>query len=136
MLKQRIITAAILAPLALIAILFLPLESFQWVMAGVVGLGAWEWSALAGKDAPRDRSLFTLLCVALCGALMLSVDAVWYQGQLNSTYTLILFVSGGWWLLSLAMILAFPAYTHWWRKGHVLRFIFGLLTLIPTWVAL
>ncbi len=136
MLKQRIITAAILAPLALIAILFLPLESFQWVMAIVVGLGAWEWSALAGKDAPKERSLFTLLCVSLCVALMLSVDEVWYQGQLNAIYTFILFVSGGWWLLSLAMILAYPAYTDWWRKGHSLRFIFGLLTLIPTWVAI
>ena len=45
MLKQRIITALILAPLALLAILYLPLFSFEIMIALVMGLGAWEWSS-------------------------------------------------------------------------------------------
>ena len=42
MLKQRIITALILAPLALYAILFLPIFWFEIAIAGVVGIGAYE----------------------------------------------------------------------------------------------
>jgi phosphatidate cytidylyltransferase len=138
MLKQRIITAAILAPLALVAILFLPLQYFQWVMAGVVGLGAWEWSALAGKDSTQARSVFTALSVTLCAALSFFVplDAIWAQGQLHQLYKNILIVAGTWWVISLIMILAYPKYTQFWRRGHLLRFGFGILTLIPTWVAL
>ena len=44
MLKQRIITALILAPLALYAILFLPIFWFEIAIAGVVGIGAYALS--------------------------------------------------------------------------------------------
>lgn len=138
MLKQRIITAAILAPLALIAILFLPLASFQWVMAGVVALGAWEWSALAGKDSVKSRSLFALVCGGVCISLsvVVNIENVWHQGQLNAVFKSILMIASVWWILSLIMILAYPARTKWWSKGNNFRFLFGLLTLIPTWVAI
>lgn len=46
MLKQRLITAAILIPVVVWAILCLPSEIVVVLLAAVVGLAAWEWLAL------------------------------------------------------------------------------------------
>ncbi|GAC19882.1 phosphatidate cytidylyltransferase [Paraglaciecola arctica] len=137
MLKQRIITALILAPLALFAILYLPLFSFQIMIAVVMGLGAWEWSSMSGMTRTYTKSAYAALVVAICLILsiMLPTDLIWYQGQLNSLYTYILSVAAIWWVVSLAMIIAYPNYTSVWYTSKILRGIFGFLTLIPTWVA-
>ena len=137
MLKQRIITALILAPLALFAILYLPLFSFEIMVALVMGLGAWEWSSMSGITRTFTKSAYAALVVVICLVLsiLLPTDLIWYQGQLNSLYTYILSVAAFWWIVSLAMIIAYPNYSSIWYTSKILRGIFGLLTLIPTWVA-
>ncbi|MBU3005640.1 phosphatidate cytidylyltransferase [Paraglaciecola arctica] len=137
MLKQRIITALILAPLALFAILYLPLFSFEIMIALVMGLGAWEWSSMSGMTRTFTKSAYAALVVVICMILsfLLPTDLIWYQGQLNSLYTYILSVAAIWWVVSLAMIIAYPSYTSVWYTSKILRGIFGFLTLIPTWVA-
>lgn len=137
MLKQRIITALILAPLALFAILYLPLFSFQIMIALVMGLGAWEWSSMSGMTRAFTKSAYAILVVVICLVLsfMLPTDLIWFQGQLNSLYTYILSLAAIWWVVSLAMIIAYPSYSSAWYTSKVLRGIFGFFTLIPTWVA-
>jgi phosphatidate cytidylyltransferase len=136
-LKQRIITALILAPLALFAILYLPLFSFEVMIALVVGLGAWEWSSMSGMTRAITKSAYAILVVLICLILsfILPTDLIWFQGQLNSLYTYILTVAAIWWVVSFAMILAYPNYSSIWYTSKMLRGIFGILTLIPTWVA-
>jgi phosphatidate cytidylyltransferase len=136
-LKQRIITALILAPLALFAILYLPLFSFQIMIALVMGLGAWEWSSMSGMTRTFTKSAYAARVVAICLILsiMVPTDLMWYQGQLNSLYTYSLSVAAIWGVVSLAMIIAYPNYTSVWYTSKILRGIFGFLTLIPTWVA-
>ncbi|MGS2721967.1 phosphatidate cytidylyltransferase [Paraglaciecola aestuariivivens] len=137
MLKQRIITALILAPLALFAILYMPLMAFQITIAIVMGLGAWEWSSMSGITRTFTKSAYAGLVTAVCLFLtyLLPTDLIWYQGQLNSLYSYILGVAAIWWVISFAMILAYPKYTSVWYTSKSLRGIFGFLTLIPTWVA-
>jgi phosphatidate cytidylyltransferase len=80
---------------------------------------------------------YAVLVVAIC--LILSIimptDLIWYQGQLNNLYTYILSVAAIWWVVSLAMIIAYPRYSSMWYTSKTLRGLFGFLTLIPTWVA-
>ena len=137
MLKQRIITALILAPLALCSILFLPLFGFELLMAAVVGLGAWEWSSMSGMTRTITKSAYAAVIVGSCLVLawLLPVDMIWYQGQLNSLYHYVLSVSAIWWAISFVMILLYPRFSSVWHTSKILRAIFGLLTLIPTWVA-
>ena len=136
-LKQRIITALILAPLALTAILFLSTTAFQWVIAGVIALGAYEWANMSGIKLRQHKLIYTACISAMCALLILSVDAeeIWYQGELNGIYTFLLGLAAGWWVLSLAMIIAYPKYSSIWRNSWKARSLFGVLTLIPTWVA-
>jgi phosphatidate cytidylyltransferase len=137
-LKQRIITALILAPLALFGVLYLPLLSFQIMIALVMGLGAWEWSSMSGMTRTFNKGAYAALVVTICMTLtfLLPTDLIWYQGQLNSLYTYILTIAAIWWVVSLAMIIAYPSYSSVWYTSKILRGIFGILTLIPTWVAL
>lgn len=138
MLKQRIITALILAPLALFAILYLPLFAFEVMIALVVGLGAWEWSSMSGITRTITKSAYAALVVGicLCLSILLPTDLIWYQGQLNSLYSYILTIASIWWIISLAMIIAYPKFTSVWYTSKILRGVFGFLTLIPTWVAI
>lgn len=48
MLRQRIITALVLAPCAISAILFLPTDYLAILFSLILGVGAFEWSRLAG----------------------------------------------------------------------------------------
>jgi phosphatidate cytidylyltransferase len=138
MLKQRILTALLLAPLALLAILFLPIEGFKYIVAGVIFLGAYEWANMSGITAWIFKGWFAVFIGVLLALLIFSVDAdnIWVQGELNAIYFFILQISVIWWLLSFFMILAYPRYSDVWKNSRGIRATFGVLTLIPAWVAI
>lgn len=138
MLRQRVITALVLAPLALIGILFLPLRGFELCIGLIVVLGAWEWGNLMGLKNRPSKALYTLLVAAICTVLayLVPVKQIWVQGQLTPLYLYILALAALWWAVVLLMILAYPKYTAWWRSSRSLRGLFGILTLVPTWVAI
>ena len=58
MLKHRIITAAILLPIALIGFFLLEGLAFALFIGLVVVLGGWEWARLAGFEAQAVRILY------------------------------------------------------------------------------
>ena len=68
MLKQRIITALILLPIALGGFFLLEGGNFALFIGLVVTLGAWEWARLAGLMAQPLRVAYALV---VAGALML-----------------------------------------------------------------
>ena len=59
MLKQRIITALVLLPIALGGFFLLDGAAFAWFIGLVVTLGAWEWARLAGLQAQPLRVAIT-----------------------------------------------------------------------------
>lgn len=95
-LQRRVITASLLAPAAILAVLFLPGLAFAFVL-GLVLLGAgWEWSALAGLTTPATR----LAYLALLGAtLFLLQTFLLPAGRVG----LLVLVSLGWWLLAVGL---------------------------------
>ncbi len=65
MLKQRVITAAILIPLVVLAILFTSTSTFQWILAALVALAAWEWFDVVGLNSWLEKVIaFTALAVS------------------------------------------------------------------------
>lgn len=138
MLKQRIITALVLAPLALIAILFLPIEPFKYVVAGVMMVGAYEWANMSGITERIVKTSFMVFIGIIFAIIIALVDAeaIWVQGELNGLYFVFLQIAALWWLVSLFMIIAYPRYSNFWKNSKVIRATFGVLTLVPTWVAI
>ena len=79
MLKQRLITAAILIPLVIAGILYLPTVLFQWILGGVVLLAAWEWFTIVGLKTNKQRISAVaalLLTMIFVHALTLSVTLI------------------------------------------------------------
>ncbi|GLQ31174.1 phosphatidate cytidylyltransferase [Litoribrevibacter albus] len=123
MLKQRVITALWLAPLAIGGIFFLPYDYFALFTAAIVMLGAWEWANLAGFKDQAARVGFSVLV----------------GGCLYGLYTLpelgILSVGLAWWVLALVFVLSYPGMSKAWSSEWV-RLVFGLFILIPCWKGL
>ena len=138
MLKQRIITALLLAPLAIAAIFYMSLDNFSIFIAAVMAIGAWEWGPLMGFENKRRRIAFVVTTVIL-------IKAIWYyfplttlwddQAQLHSTIQSILWLAVAWWLLSAALTFLYPRYSSFWASHRSIRGVFGWLTLVPTWLA-
>ncbi len=123
MLKQRIITALILAPLALGCVLFLPPVAFSIVIVLVIMLGGWEWANLAGFKESWQRVGFAAVTGLACW-LVSEIPEVW-----------VLSVAVIWWLLAFVMVKQYPASARY-CENRWLRLVMGILTLVPAWTGL
>ena len=125
MLKQRIITAAILLPIALIGFFLLEGLAFALFIGVVVTLGAWEWARMAGFTGQPVRVGYALLVAILLGVLY----------QLPALAPWLLAASVVWWLAATALVLGYPDSQRHWR-GRAGSLLIGLLILLPAWQAL
>ncbi len=90
MLKQRVITACVLALVALWVVLKLPAAGFGAVLLVVVLRCAWEWAGLTGLTEPRGRWLYGVLVLA-------PILAVWpLAHQTTVVAGLMILVFAGW----------------------------------------
>lgn len=137
MLQQRIITAVVLAPLAIMAMFYLPLNTFSAVIMSVMAIGAWEWGPLMGFNNNRRRIAFVTATIILISAIWayLPIESLWQDGQLNDLAIIVLWLTVGWWLLSAILTFLYPRCSKFWSSHRSVRGIFGWLTLIPTWLA-
>ena len=125
MLKKRILTALVLAPLVLICVFWFPLVYFQWFVALVMCLGAWEWANLSGLENSVQQWLYAALLTAFLPAIVL----------FSLPSSLVLFVACLFWLLGLVWVRGYPESSDQWG-GVVNRALMGVVVLIPTWHAL
>jgi phosphatidate cytidylyltransferase len=130
-LKQRIITASILAALALWWIWSLESATLAVIFAVIFTLGGWEWSRLVGLQHPLSRIAYTALYplgFALLFPLLVPGQGNWPQ--------FILVLALMWWALALMSVLSFPRSALFWQGSRVARALAGLLVLAPSWAAL
>lgn len=131
MLRQRVITASLLAIGLLAGMFYLAPPAFTALMGVFVLLAAWEWSRLAGWQTWQSQFSY----VFLSALLMLGLYALHhYWPHLEKAV---------FWLAVLCWILAF-----WWvwrvQQGHALNYLtntvikslLGLCILLPAWLAL
>lgn len=125
MLKQRVITALALLPVALGGFFFLDGAAFALFIAAVVVLGGWEWARLAGFSAQPLRIAYAgLVALLLWGLYHTPALAPWLLG-----------VAVFWWVLATLMVLSYPVSSRYWG-GLPGRLLIGLLILLPAWQGL
>lgn len=134
MLKQRIITAGVLAPLAIAAIFLLPLKLFSLLVAAIYLLASREWGSLVAKDK-RAYILYPFGFVLGASLIAIPIDGIWLS-ELNPYVFGILSAGGIWWIACLLLVLGYPKSARFWRQQPWLKAIFGLLTLMPFFWAL
>lgn len=124
MLRQRIITALILAPLMLLVIFGLPHAWTAAALAALVLGGAWEWAGFVGWRQRTAR-------LAYVATVALALGAIWLYARQGSGFSWVLSAAVMWWLVALAWIILAPA-----RRSTLLCALAGLLVLAPAWLAL
>jgi len=138
LLKQRIITALILAPLAIAAIFYMSLNNFAAFIMVVMAIGAWEWGPLMGFKNKRRRLAFVATTLSLIGGLWYAIPLtdLWLESaKLHQYIEYILWLAVAWWLLSATLTFLYPRYSNFWASHRSVRGLFGWLTLVPTWLA-
>lgn len=127
--KQRIITALILAPLVVLGVFFLPLPLFVLAIAFVTSLGFWEWTQFVSLEH-RQKSL-VLPLIALVATLCFIPFDTQSLMQILPTHIAVIVVGFIWWCFASILALTFPKSQGLWAKSTFLRQCFGLLALLP-----
>lgn len=125
MLKQRLITALILAPI-LVWLIKLPNPLyFQMVLVLVGIIAAKEWSDLAQFNKARHYGFFIFLW-------LLFIAVTLWLVFLTHSIILIILLSLAWWVLNLGFIFSYPVAQKYWHGGVYLRATNGILLLAPS----
>ncbi len=132
MLRQRVITALVMAGLFLSAIMFLPLPGLAVFFGIIIGGGAWEWSRLAGWNAAPARALYVAAVWAALAALY--VHCQLGGGAPREKVQPVLGLACLWWSFALLWVRGYPASAVLWRN-IAMRSVMGLLILVPAWTA-
>ncbi len=119
------LTALLLAPIVIGAVLWLPTPGFALFVGAVVLLGAWEWSVLAGLPGRLRRA-------AYLSALALAMLLLW---RFPDWQVWLLGIGGLWWILQ-ALLLSRVSRIEPVEGADARLLPIGLLVLVPPWVAL
>ena len=125
MLKQRIITALILAPIALGGFFLLNGAAFALFIGAVVTLGAWEWARLAGFEAQPVRVAYAAVVAVLLFVLY----------QVPALAPVLLLLGIFWWVAATFLVVGYPESSRYWA-GVPAKLLIGLLILLPAWQGL
>ena len=123
--KQRVLTALLLAPLAIAAVLYLPSSVFMALVAVLLLAGIWEWGLLAGLRKTTHRA-----AVVAFNALLLAGLAWADWAALARDLSI---VGAVWWLLA-ALWLTRPEIGRQRNRGNTLiKLGIGSLLIVPAW---
>lgn len=130
MLKQRLLTVAVILPLFLAMLFLAPNSVWGAVLVIVITAGAFEWARLAGFS-PGGRTVFSTV-VGTCCAAMLLLSVVMPQSlfDLRVLFPICLLAVFFWVLLAPSAL-----HFHWRLRQPVIGSVVGWLVLVPSWLA-
>lgn len=132
MLKNRVITALILAPLTVAAILLLSPDGFALIWGAIILACAYEWSDLAGLAGPLQRFGFVAAILAmLVAARVFAMD--WAPGELPPWFYWPVVT---WWLLWALAFRRMPTKLLSLPYPTGVRLLAGAIILVSGWVFL
>ena len=123
-LRQRVLTALLLAGLVIAALLGLPGHAAVAAIALVMLAGAWEWAVFAGLTSTAGR-------VGYVALVAVTIALLWVASDDGANLRAILVLAMLWWLAGLLWLL-FASH----RGGHVAAALAGLAVLAPAAVGL
>ena len=128
--KQRVTTALLLAPVPILAVLFLPTPWLAAAVAAVLLAGLWEWTAFAGLEEKPARLMFLTANALLMAAL------VWGGGPSLFTLKVASLVGVVWWGFVLLWLSRPQLWSGDSHAARGLKLLAGSLCVVPAWCAL
>jgi len=121
-LRQRVITGVVVAPIALACVFLLPHVGFSLFVAVVLTVAAWEWANLAGLSGISRFIYAGVIAAVMAGAFFVPP-------------LVLLLVSMVWWALALLLIVTYPRLDELWGHMAVILLI-GVIVLVSGFAAL
>lgn len=126
--KQRVITALLITPVAIALVLLLPPIGFALLVGALSLFALWEWTRLAGL---RDRRFRACLL-----ALTLALFVVLWIYRSTPVFWLTIAIGCVWWFIALAWLKRFTFAASPTRENTAIKLIAGGLAVIPAWAAI
>lgn len=131
MLRQRLLTVAVILPL-LLGLLFLASNAlWSAVTVVAVAIGALEWTNLC-RFSPAGRWLFTGMVIAACAALF-AISLAVGDGRLAAWVLQVICVLS---VLFWTVIVPVWLYYRWSVRNRLFLAAVGLIVLVPTWLGI
>jgi phosphatidate cytidylyltransferase len=126
-LKTRLASAAILVPLVVVGVLYLPTEGVALALALVMGVGLWEWGGMIPLASAAARIAYPAGVVLLMG--------VAWTTPLDRVVVPLLLLALVWWLAALYWLVRPGIGAQPTRTVRVLKGIAGVLVTLPCWAS-
>jgi phosphatidate cytidylyltransferase len=125
--RQRVVTALVLTPLVVAALLFLKTPYVAAIAAAMFLAGLWEWSRLVGIASRPWRAVYLVANIAIMTGLL------WKALPLFPAISLVGVV---WWLTATLWLLRPDTGRGdgWWTRS--IKLAAGTLSIVPAWCAL
>ena len=127
-LKLRILTALVLVPLFLGAVVFLSPDWFALIMALIMMLAAWEWTGLAGIHKPLAKFFYIL---TVCLLMLLAYRFV--MAMHSEVISILAFI---FWIAAAVAVIRSQQYGLEKIRPVLPARLMGLLVLVPAWLSL
>jgi phosphatidate cytidylyltransferase len=128
MLKQRVLTAILLAPLAIAGVLGLSTPWFALALGAVCAAGLVEWARLVGL---RSASAQFALAAANVGLMVL----LWLWPEREPALRVALFLGVAWWPLAALWLRHYSFGQTLVRRNQSIKALAGCLIVVPAWAA-
>jgi phosphatidate cytidylyltransferase len=128
MLKQRVLTAIILASVIICAVIFLPTKIFALLLASIICVGAWEWTTCVGFDAVAHKIAYVSVIFLCMMACLLVLDKPWV--------VFIIACGLAWWLLATYLVIYYQTNMTINLASSALKATIGGIIFIPSWLSL
>ena len=128
--RTRVIAAAVMLPVAVLAVLYLPSNLLAAAIGALMMVGLWEWSLLAGLHGLVARAAYLV-----ANALLLAAMA-WGAGPELAPIKLVALLGVLWWLLVLLWLKKFDFAREERPWTRALKLFAGSAGVIPAWAAI
>lgn len=125
-LRQRALTAIILAPIGITAVLLLPTVGFAILLGALFAIGLWEWARLSGCAGAATRAGYV-------GLGMAAMAVLWWLGA--PILKQCAMVGVGFWLIAPWWLRFFDFGNAAKRRFTALKMVAGFLAIVPAWAA-
>ena len=134
MTKTRLLAALIMAPIAILSVLFLPTPILAALSALLFLAALWEWLKLSEVDDTLARTILLVLNLALMVALVWASRST--SGGSLVLLQLVVVLGVVWWLLAMIWMKHYRFASDHDSHARVFKLAAGTLAVVPAWCAL